>query len=936
MKNNPTQDGAVRIPVFAETDVLVVGSDSGAVAAALECGVGGLRAWVASDRAYFGVESAGALRLEDAAFEGGDPLLAEIRKDARQTQTPHPGAIKRVLEQRLLAARVPYLYHVRPVALLRGTDDRPRGVVFASRTSLFAIRARTVVDATEHALVASLAGGTPHGRTTCRREWTVLTARAPDPRGVWRDTGMRFTLPAKKGSERMEQQAWRLHVPGLPADAAVPARVAEEFNLRAEHAFPGMGFSADAMPSLHDAEWVGVPPGIVLCRPEPDPTAPASAARHTETGRRCGALAAEHARCVADDLESNALETVGPVDARASFAPTFVRPSRCRGWLDITFPQLPLLAECDVAVAGGGTAGASAGISAGRAGARAIVLETQHALGGVGTAGLIARYWFGNRVGFTAEIDREVTAYSGDAAPNSKGTGWIPEDKSHWLMRTLRAAGGEAWLGSFAFGVRAGDGLVDSLLVSTPFGVGRIDCASVIDATGNADIAAAAGAPCRVIGADHVAVQGAGLSPRNPNCDYRNTDHSFIDDCDIEGVTHAFTVARAKFAQEFDVSTLVDSRERRQIRTDLELSPLDFLAGRTFPDTIVTAESNFDTHGFTVHPVFQIVPPHKKPLRVHVPYRCMLPQGLNNVLTTGLGMGAHRDALPVVRMQADVQNQGFAAGLACVHALRHGTVPRAVDMRAIQHALVAENVLDAEVTGHTDSFPLPGAAVDKAVESGPVDLLACAILVGNAERALPRLLLRWQNPHDEDDRLRLALLLGFLGRPEPATHLADWVDARDWDDGWNYTGMGQFGRSSSPVDDALLALAGTGQDRFIHAPLARKIAALDADAAFSHCRAVAAAAIAAPSADIAGGLERLLHRKGMGGHAWTDVRDALREIDPNPNETRPRNLALREITLARGLFLCGDPNGLGRGTLETYANDTRGQLARHAQAVLGM
>ncbi len=924
--------GRHRVPVFAETDVLIIGAGSGAVACALECAARGMSVLAASDRSYFGVESAGALRLDSSGFTGDDPLLTAVRATA-DNGSFRPGAVKRILEQHLLAAGVPFLYYVRPVAPLRGRDGTLRGFVFASRTSLFAVRARIVIDATEHALAAQAVGAAPAPPSgPC--EWTVLSARTPEPAGPWCDTGMHYRFAGKKDGDPAEYKAWRARFDGPAPDTPLAARAAAGFHLRAENAFSGIRLSADAIASVPSKEEPAAPTGIIRCRTDAPTGEIPDAAAHVLAGRRCAESAVELA-AGADPMESSdAFSPGGSTDALASFAPTFIRPARCLGWIEVEFPELPCIAAVDVAVAGGGTGGASAGIAAARAGVRAVILETQHALGGVGTAGLIARYWFGNRVGFTAEIDREVTAFSGPEAPSSKGTEWNPEDKSHWLMRTLRTAGGEAWFGSFAFGTRVSGGHVESLLVSTPFGVGRIDCASVIDATGNADIAAAAGSPCRVIGSDHVAVQGAGLSPRNPARDYRNTDHAFIDDCDIEGVTHAFTVTRAKFADEFDISTLVDSRERRQIRSDVELSPLDFLADRTFPDTVVTAESNFDTHGFTVHPVFQIVPPHKKPLRVNVPYRCMLPVGIDNVLTTGLGMGAHRDALPVVRMQADVQNQGYAAGIACARALRDGTSPRAVDIRAVQRALIDSGILAPEVTGHDDSFPLADAALAEAVANGPADLLSCAILVGNAERALPGLLARWTSPHDEDDRLRLALLLGFLGLPQPAAYLAERIEAHDWDDGWNYTGMGQFGRSSSPLDDALLALAGTGETGAIRRPLLDKIEALAGDAAFSHCRAVATAATAAPGPDVAAALARLLSLPEVRGHAWTSVDDALRNLDPDPNETRTRNLALREITLARGLYLSGDHQNIGRKTLEIYANDIRGQLARHAQAVL--
>ena len=54
----------------------------------------------------------------------------------------------------------------------------------------------------------------------------------------------------------------------------------------------------------------------------------------------------------------------------------------------------------------------------------------------------------------------------------------------------------------------------------------------------------------------------------------------------------------------------------------------------------------------------------------------------------------------------------------------------------------------------------------------------------------------------------------------------------------------------------------------------------------------------------------------------------------DPTETEARNLSLRELHWARGLFLAGDVEGLGRSILETYANDLRGHYARHARSLL--
>ena len=549
-----------------------------------------------------------------------------------------------------------------------------------------------------------------------------------------------------------------------------------------------------------------------------------------------------------------------------------------------------------------------------------MVLEIQHGLGGVGTLGLISSYWFGNRVGFTAELDEAVMRL--DAGSRAQGgRRWSPEVKSAVYLRMLADAGGAAWLGSYAFGVRMDGDRVTGLLVSTPCGAGLVETDCVVDATGNADVAAAAGAPCRIIGAEHAAIQGTGLSPRaTPGVRHKNSDHTFVDENDPIGVTHAFTHARAKFPDVFDTTPLVDTRERRQIHGELEVSPLDILAGRTFPDTVVTAISNFDTHGFIVHPVFMVAVPDHDALLAHVPFRCMLPKGVDGVLVTGLGMSAHRDALPVIRMQADVQNQGYAAGLA---AALSGRAPlRRLDIRALQRRLAAIGILAADVATHTDSFPVPADAVRQAA----ADLTAArhvAILFAHPAQSRPLLA---ATPGAE-----AAMILGLLGFAEAAPRLIEAIREASWDEGWNYRGMGQFGMSMSRMDAMILALART-RDPAAVPTIEARIRQLDGNAFFSHCRVAGVAAALLPA--LAPAVAGLLARPGVSGHAQADARAAVAGANADPCENEARNLALRELYLAAGLYLAGDLDGRGRAILEQYAQDLCGIYARHARAVL--
>ena len=169
------------------------------------------------------------------------------------------------------------------------------------------------------------------------------------------------------------------------------------------------------------------------------------------------------------------------------FAPAFLRPQEAPLTIDASLPHLPTLASCDVLIAGGGTAGASAGIAAARTGAKCLVVERLHGLGGLGTMGLISAYYLGNRIGFTSEIDQDVMR----TRPKGKSNRWNPSHKLGWYLNTLQQAGGAAWFNTFAFGVQMDGSRLTGVLVSTPFGAGLVETHTAIDATGNADLAAA-------------------------------------------------------------------------------------------------------------------------------------------------------------------------------------------------------------------------------------------------------------------------------------------------------------------------------------------------------------------------------------------------------------------------------------------------------------
>jgi hypothetical protein len=935
-----------RLKVWRDLDLLVVGSTTAAVSAALAAAAAGRRVGLVCDEMYLGRDLAGAFHLWGGDAGVADPLIAAAFATAG-SDPARPAALKRALEQALVAAGIPFMFGVRPIGLMRSESGGIRGAVIAARTALFAVTCRGIIDATPRGLVARMAGVplTARAEPELPARWRILAERAPaawpgECRPLLPDLvqtlsdgprsfcGFELSHAVPGRDPRASDHLMRALLVDESVWATADALIEEPREiLTGQTVVSGPDALADSAFQAGSSLWVangllplaggalGGVPGILA-----------------GLGRRVGAIAAETVAATGGAVPGAYDLATG--DGRASgsmFIDAFLRDDggtvEVRGW---KFPEWD---GVDVLVAGGGTGGAPAAIAAARAGARTLCIEPGHGFGGVGTLGLISSYWFGNKVGFTAELNALVSEF--DALSRSKkGNMWHPGVKSGLYHRLLRDAGGAGWLGSFVCGIRMDGSRPEAALVSTPFGCGLVPARCMIDATGNADLAAAAGASCRVMDARHAAVQGTGISPRvYPAVLHQNSDHTFVDENDPEGITAAHVQVRAKYPDNFDTMPFVNSRERRQIHGDLEVSPLDILAERRFPDTVFTASSNFDTHGFIVHPVFMVVPPDHKPLRADVPLRCMLARGIEGLLVTGLGMSAHRDALPVIRMQADVQNQGYAAGLLAAQVARTGESLRAVDVKIFQQQLVARGILSTETANDTDSFPLPDTDVAAAIAGDLANVKEVAILFAHAEAAREGLMRVMRDATDPARRENAALILGLMGIPEAAPHLAELLAARGWDEGWNYRGMGQFGESMSRVDALIVALGRCGAPADA-APLVRLCRALDADPAFSHCRALALAAAALRDPGLTRALAELSHRSGIAGHALTTLSEILTDTDDSTVSTRARNLSLRELYIARGLFASGDPGGRGRGMLERYARDLRGHFARHAQAVL--
>ena len=893
-------------------------------------------------------------------------LLGEIEIIGPQTQPtpppttlrpPRPMHVKKVLDDVLLAAGVQYLYSCYATDVLQDAAGQPCGVVIANRAGRQAIVAKTIIDATPRAVVARLAGAKFREYAPGTQTWKRVVIGGEPQTGnglVSRIPAAPFQgvypNPAKTSSGKFQIIEYSLTLPVTDAGYAAYMRVDQQARTLTYH--PEQQYTSDVQLQIpsdtlrarrsSSGPWSGVDKlPLESCRPaevgrlfvlggcadvsreQAEKLIRPLAAM--DLGERVGKAAAAEAK----DLpapEGVRLRGSAPAASAASAVAGDVRESLSGvrpAQKSPTVPQdarsVPVLGKYDVVVIGGGTGGAPAGIGAARRGAKTLLVEYLYGLGGVGTEGAISTYYWGNRVGFTATV--------------GGGNKWIIEEKMEWYRQELLKAGAEIWFGTMGCGALVRDGRVVGAVVATPYGRGIVLAKTVIDATGNSDVAAAAGAECMYTDASEFGMQGTGLPGRKLGDSYNNTDFEIVDETDMIDVWQTFVYAKEKYPKAFDQGRLIDTRERRRIVGDTTVTLTDQINERTYPDSVVQAWSNFDTHGYTIDPYLLLEHPEHKGVSVYVPYRAMLPKGLEGLIVTGLSISAHRDAIPLIRMQPDVQNGGYAAGVAAAMAAEAGVAVRSIDVKELQRHLVDIGNMSATVLEDKDSYPLSDERLAQAVESLKQGRGAAVIMTDPA-RALPLLEKAYDQARGQD-QLTYARALAVLGKNRGLEALIAAVRGQDkWDEGWNYRGMGQFGAAFSPLDNLVVAL-GRSRDRKAVPAILEKVELLDADLAFSHHRAVGLALELLGDPAAAKPLAELLAKPGISGHVHTDIVVAkTREMPGGTNAEQTRRESLRELLLARALYRCGDHDGVGEKILREYTHDLRGHLARHAEAVL--
>jgi len=415
----------------------------------------------------------------------------------------------------------------------------------------------------------------------------------------------------------------------------------------------------------------------------------------------------------------------------------------------------------DVAVLGGGPAGVAAAISAREEGARVMLVEKYGFMGGMATAGML-----GSLCGFYGLNANGKFAVVGGVArrllDRLEEMGGLGEDilimgKTYVMPYDIQSfkfvcddwieeTGIDLILHAWATGVTAENGMVREVFVQTKEGPGKLRAKVFIDATGDGDIAAAAGAPFvldprelqlpstlfTVANVDQekaASVDGktwAALVEEARSRGYRlprisgtlrnlkhkgyyrlnvtliSNDEGVINGIDHRDLTFAEIEGRKQVREYFrflkshvpgfencfiaEVAPQVGIRETRKIKGEYVLTEEDIMQNFLPEDVIALNAWPLEQHTGDSVTRWAFIP---DPGYHGIPFRCLQPIGLNNVLVAGRCISATHDAQSAVRVIGPAMAMGEAAGVAAAQIVRDSiTDSRALDISVLQNRLV--------------------------------------------------------------------------------------------------------------------------------------------------------------------------------------------------------------------------------------------------------
>ncbi len=398
--------------------------------------------------------------------------------------------------------------------------------------------------------------------------------------------------------------------------------------------------------------------------------------------------------------------------------------------------RTPVVDRFQVVVAGGGPSGVIAAAAAARSGARTLLIERYPFLGGNGTAGLMTCYnGFRNQrppdalqtvkgipAEYIAELARlggitDVVSYAQPQHDARGGDlpyciGFDAEAAKVASLNLLKKEGVTLRLHSWVVGPMLEGSRVTGIIAESKSGRQAIAANVVIDATGDGDVAARAGAPLMMpaeqgdrmnmsfmyqLGGVAATVPGADGGIRIGDRVVRWGPGVGGDGLDVENLTRAEVEARLKVWEQVgamrsrsgyesvylaQTATGIGVRETRRVRGEYVLTEQDAIRGTRFPDVVAISSNPMPGyHGrrfFFEHEGFDI------------PYRSLVPEKIEGLVLTGRCISCEQGPFQSARSMAPAMAVGHASGCAVALAATRNTPPRKINVKELQKLLVSQ------------------------------------------------------------------------------------------------------------------------------------------------------------------------------------------------------------------------------------------------------
>lgn len=410
-------------------------------------------------------------------------------------------------------------------------------------------------------------------------------------------------------------------------------------------------------------------------------------------------------------------------------------------WIVEPERRTPVAAEADVLVCGGGFAGVAAAVCAARNGARVLLIERYGFLGGLVTGGLVITTPPLDN-GVNREIAQRLQKKQVYLPLRTPGAEMIelkmraidPEVVKYELVQMLREHNVRLLLHTLIVGSLVERRAVQGVLVENKAGRQAVLAKAVVDATGDADVAAFAQAPFRVVrkpitmmfnmvdvDTERVLAQignwshlkrvvtqavergeltfelGTSLEWGTPGVHAECLVHPGeinvwsgnlrnVDALDPVQLTEAELITRDH------VMRLVDFL-RTKIRgfegawVDCTAPMLGVRATRQIMGTVAPNMRDVRHTAFTD----TVAKPYAEDT-IRLPYGSLLPQGVQNLLVAGRCISAEEEAMGQLRLIPVCSATGQAAGTAAALAAREGITPGKLDISHLQKVLTDQGV----------------------------------------------------------------------------------------------------------------------------------------------------------------------------------------------------------------------------------------------------